>query len=844
MKIKTAPENATSEGQMQALRRQAEKVVRNKAGKVPENLTSLSAADAQRVLHDLQVHQIELELQNEELRQTQGALEASRARYFDLYDLAPAGYFTLDENGVILEANLTAATLLGVARGALVRQPFSRFIVGDNADKYYLRRKQLVTTGAPQGFELCLSRKDGAPFTAWLEASVAPDDGGAPAACRVVISDITERKAIEEKLRQGQSLLHTAGTIAQVGGWALQLPHNDLTWSDEICAILDFPKGTVPLLAEALALYPPASFEIILGALKSCFRDGTPFDCELEIFTAKRRRLDVRAIGQAVRDASGRITGIEGALQDITEHKRAYETRAMLSAIVESSEDAIIGKDLDGVITSWNNGAERIFGYTAREAVGQPSTRLFPSEKADEEAVILECLRRGEVIENYETVRRRKDGTVFDASVAASPIRDKQGRVVGASKITRDITERKNAERMRASLEAQLRESQKMEAIGTLAGGIAHDFNNILGTILGNAELARQDARANWQALVSLEEIQKAGHRARDLVQQILTFGRRQPTSRRVMALPAVVEESVRLLRATLPGAVRIECHCAADTPSVTADPTQIQQVLLNLGTNAAHAMEGRTGIIDIRVEGITLDEAATRFDLNLRPGRYARVVVSDTGHGMDAATQRRIFEPFFTTKPAGQGTGLGLSVAYGIVQAHEGVIVVHSEPGRGSRFELYFPRASQVAAATTVTEQADPVSEGRGQHILYIDDDEAQVFLIKRTLERWGYRVSAFLEQREALDALLAGVQQFDLVLTDFNMPGLSGLEVARAIRNAQPDLPVIVVSGFVSDEMRAQVEAAGVREVISKAHEVEELRDAVQRLVKPRERIKPDPA
>ena len=716
MKSKPASENGTAAGRMEVLRRQAEKIARDKVDKALENLNSLSPADAQRVFHDLQVHQIELELQNEELRLAQEALEASRARYFDLYDLAPVGYFTLDEDGLILEANLTGATMLGVARGALVKQPLSRFVVGDDADNYYLHHKQLFNTGAPAAFELRLSRKGSAPFTAWIEATVAQDAGGTRT-CRKVVSDITERKMIQEKLRHSQSLLQTAGKMAQVGGWAIKLPHNDLTWSDEICAILDFPKGTVPPLAEALSLYSPASYEIISGAIKTCARDGTPFDCELEIFTAKRRRLNARAIGQAVRDGYGNITGIEGAFQD--------------------------------------------------------------------------------------------------------------------------ITERKKAEQAHASLEAQLRESQKMEAIGTLAGGIAHDFNNILGSILGNAELARQDAAANWQALVSLEEIQKAGHRARDLVQQILSFSRRQPTSRRVMSLPSVVEESVRLLRAAVPGGVRIEYRYAADTPSVVADPTQVQQVLLNLGTNAAHAIEGRSGSIDIRVEGITLDETSARFDLNLRPGRYARVVVSDTGHGMDAATQRRIFEPFFTTKPAGKGTGLGLSVAHGIMHAHEGAIVAHSELGKGSSFELYFPRAQTVADALATTEKAGPASEGRGQHILYIDDDEAQVFLIKRMLERWGYRVSAYLEQREALDALLAGELRFDLVMTDFNMPGISGLEVARAIRDARPDLPVIVVSGYITDALRAQAAAAGVRELISKPHEVEELRDVVQRLIPPPETI-----
>lgn len=718
---KSAPDDGTTARPPDELRRRAEKIARDKADRAPVNLDSLAPADAQRVLHDLQVHQIELELQNEELRQAQNALEASRARYFDLYDLAPVGYFTLDENGLILEANLTAATLLGIARGALVGQPIGRFIAGADADTCYLHRKELFRTGAPQAFELRLLRQGSAPFAAWMEETVAPDAGGART-CRAVISDITDRKAIQEELRHRQSLLQTAGKIAQVGGWAIKLPHNELAWSDEIYAILDYPKGSIPPLAEALALYTPASHEIISGALQACACDGTPFDCELEIFTAKRRRLNVRAIGEAVRNASGDITGIEGAFQDITERIKSAQAHA--------------------------------------------------------------------------------------------------------------------------SLAAQLRESQKMETIGTLAGGIAHDFNNILGAILGNVELARQDARTNWQALVSLDEIQKAGHRARDLVQQILAFSRRQPTARRIMSLPSIVEESTRLLRAVVSAGVRIECHCAAGTPYIAGDPTQVKQVLLNLGANAAHAMEGRPGTIDIRCEDITLDAASARLDLNLRPGRYARVMVSDTGHGMDAATLRRIFEPFFTTKPAGTGTGLGLSVVHGIIQAHEGAIIAHSEPGKGSRFEVYFPRASAVADAPGTTEDARPASEGRGRHILYIDDDEAQVFLMKRMLERWGYRVSAFQAQRDALDALHTGEPGFDLVVTDYNMPGMSGLEIAREVRDARPALPVILISGYITDALRAQAAQAGVRELIAKADDIEELRDAIQRLVTPRETIKQNPA
>ena len=696
-------------GRPDALRERAERIARGATLTTPHDLAALTPDAAQRLLHDLQVHQIELELQNEELRQSQLALEASRARYFDLYDLAPVGYFTLDQDGLVLEANLTGATLLGVARGTLVGAPLGRYVAPEDADRFYLRRRQLSQTGAAQAFELRVIRGDGAVRTVWIEATLAAAGDRAPV-CRLAASDITERKTMGEQLRHSQMLLQTAGKMVRLGGWFIKLPQNELMWSDEICRILDFPVGTVPSLAEALALYNPPSRARISAALEACAAAGTPFDCELELHTATRRPLVVRAIGQAVRDAGGAITGVEGAFQDIT-------------------------------------------------------------------------------------------GT-------------------------------REAEQMQASLEAQLRESQKMEAIGTLAGGIAHDFNNILGTILGNAELARQDAGANWQALISLEEIQKAGHRARDLVQQILSFSRRQPTSRRPMSLLTVVEESVRLLRATLPGNAQIESHCAADTPPIVGDPMQVEQVLLNLGTNAAHALDGRAGRIEFRAEGVTLDASSARPELNLRPGRYARITVSDTGHGMDAATLRRIFEPFFTTKPAGQGTGLGLSVAHGIMQAHEGRIIPHSEPGRGSRFELYFPRAQTAAAAAEPGERARPPNEGRGQHILYIDDDEAQVFLIKRTLERWGYKVSAYIEQREALAVLLAG-EPFDLVVTDFNMPGITGLEVARLIRDARPELPVVVVSGYITDDLRAQAAAAGVRQLISKPHEVEELRDVIQQLL-----------
>ena len=403
---------------------------------------------------------------------------------------------------------------------------------------------------------------------------------------------------------------------------------------------------------------------------------------------------------------------------------------------------------------------------------------------------------------------------------------------------------RQHAEAERAELEAQLRESQKMEAIGTLAGGIAHDFNNALATIMGNVELARLDVSTNPIAMESLEEIHKAGSRARDLVQQILSFSRRRPTEYKLVALAAIVEETARLLRSTLSARVALEIQCDADVPPVLADATQIQQVLINLATNAMQAMKGESGRIDIQLATHCVDQAhhaenerrAGGSRVFLRPGRYASLRVRDNGPGMSAATRARIFEPFFTTKPVGEGTGLGLAVVHGIVLSHEGAIAVGTEPGKGTTFTIYLP----VAGAQTEAPESEEISAGvgttpitgGGRHILYLDDDESLVFLVQRLLERRGYRVSGYIGQDDALDALRADPAGFDLVVTDYNMPGMSGLDVAREVRATRADLPVAVASGFIDEELRAQAGGAGVREVIFKADTAEDLCEGIARL------------
>ncbi len=403
------------------------------------------------------------------------------------------------------------------------------------------------------------------------------------------------------------------------------------------------------------------------------------------------------------------------------------------------------------------------------------------------------------------------------------------GKAVRLFGTLQDITERKQFEDAREALEAQLRESQKMEALGTLAGGVAHDFNNALAAIMGNVELARQDLGPGHDALVSLEEIAKAGRRAKDLVQQILAFGRRQKLERKVMSTALVVVESARLVRATLPAMISLNVSCEADTPPVLADATQLKQILLNLCSNALQAVrdQERPGVIDIRLDAWEQAEA----NGDLRPGRYARLCVSDNGPGMDAATRSRIFEPFFTTRPRGAGTGLGLSVVYGIVRSHEAVIEVESVPGKGSTFCIYFPAVEAPVAEVAEPDPGRSSVGGQGKHVLYLDDEEAIIFLMKRLLERQGYRVSGYTEPRKALAAVRADPAQFDLAVTDYYMPGMSGLEVAQALKEIRPDLPVVMASGYITEELRAKAPAAGIRELIYKPNTVEDLCEAVAR-------------
>lgn len=514
------------------------------------------------------------------------------------------------------------------------------------------------------------------------------------------------------------------------------------------------------------------------------------------------------------------------ALQQRNEELRLSENR--LAAIINSSLDAIICVDNDQRISVFNPAAATLFQCPPEQALGSSLVRFLPDAIPS-----ITATQPATQALLGELSGRTAEGKALALEVSVSREHHPEGTVTTV--FARDLTARKQVEAHRNQLETQLRESQKMQAVGTMAGGIAHDFNNILGAILGNVSLARQDSEPDSPALVSLTEIEKAGRRARDLVRQILTFSRNEAPKLNPIQLSEVVQEAARLLKVTLPHSVDLQVRLQPDVPAVLADATQVEQALINLGTNAIHAIGESMGTVGIELGSTRLD-ALQCERLGLTSGPYVTLSVSDSGMGIDPDTLERIFEPFFTTKPVGQGTGLGLSVVHGVMRTHLGTVDVQSMPGAGSVFTLYFPAvcdASVVPVSTAIESPKLSVVKGDGKHVMYVDDDQALVFLVERALGRKGFKVSSFTDPHLAAAALRSQPQSYDLLVTDYNMPGYCGVDLLREARAIRPDLPVALASGYVTKEIEESAFAEGARALIHKPNDVEELCDTVQRLI-----------
>ena len=507
--------------------------------------------------------------------------------------------------------------------------------------------------------------------------------------------------------------------------------------------------------------------------------------------------------------------------REVAERRRAEQALKLSEFSVQEASVGTLWVAPDAGILRVNRAVCESSGYTEAELLALTIPELAPAFSPEAwPAQWREWRERRRL--SFETRARHKSGRLFPVQVEVNWI-EFEGREYNFAFI-RDVT----ATRV---LEQQLRQSQKLEAIGTFAGGIAHDFNNILSGIYGYTALARHEAAGNAELLGHLDEISRGGRRAAELVRQILAFSRARGDETAITAVPwdRVIGEAVQLLRALSPSTIEFVQHVASGLPAVSGNATQLHQIVMNLGTNAVQAMRDRPGRLSIGLDSVVADDVLRCAVPDLAEGTYVRLLISDTGGGMDAATQQRAFEPFFTTKGLGEGTGLGLSVVHGIVRRHHGAIRLVSKPGCGTTVEVFLP-ASAAATGSNQPFAAEPL-RGHGERILVVDDEETVARSARLTLGRLGYVVEAETEVRTALARLERDPQAFDLVLSDQTMPGLTGLDFAVRIRALRPDLPVVLASGYSPVLTAENIRAAGVREVVAKPYALEEIAGALRR-------------
>ena len=658
------------------------------------------------------------------------------------------------------------------------------------------------------------------------------------AAALALTGGLRKREGADAALRESEARLKLAAGAAKASMWERDLRNRTLYLSPEyLCQIGLAPEDFHGGYEDWEKRLHPEDRERAIALVKDCSEGRTTgYESEYRLRHKDGGYRWFLSRGALVRGEAGRPERLIGAAIDITERKRAEEamreSEERFRSLTKLSSDLYWEQDDQFRFTSISGTGSQRVNLTTLSLIGRKRwEQNYLNMTADNWAEHVALLEAHKPFRDMELCRLDESGGKVWISVSGEPVFHPSGALKGYRGVGTDITERKQNEEARRKLEDRLRQAQKMEAIGTLAGGIAHDFNNIVATILGNAELASRDASPGHPVQESISEIRKAGLRAKGVVQQILAFSREAKPESRLIRLQEVLAEDEKLLRAAIPSGVELHFSVAPGVPEVLADPNQVHQILLNLCTNSWQAMRGGAGRIEIALDSVTVDDKAAGLNHELSPGRYARLSVTDTGAGMDEPTQKRIFDPFFTTKDVGQGTGLGLAVVHGIVRVLGGAIEVASRPGHGTTFRLYFRAATAVPDAPSAAQ--GKARRGNGERILFLDDEEALAFLARRALERDGYRVSAFTKTEEALEELRARPDEFDLVVTDLNMPGRSGLEVAKEIRALRPDLPVVLASGYVTQEVHAQARAAGVRDVIYKPNAVDELARTVGRVL-----------
>ena len=710
--MKTQPSRAAEPA---ALRRRAEERLQQR--RLGEAGCPAGTAEAQRQVHELQVHQIELEMLNDELQRAEAELGAALARYTDLYDFAPAGYFALDREGVVRGANLTGANLLGVERSRLLNCRFCSFVADADRPACVALIARAFASGAKESAEVALASAgrpasrsalggEGAgPLWVQIEATVSEDGQE----CRAVVVDVSARKRAEAEAQ-----------------------------ADHL--------ATLELLDVA-----EQSRRALLGVVE---------DQQLA----------------------------EAALR---------ESEAKYRDLVENLNDVIFSVDTDGIITYVSPAARQLAGYAPAELVGQPYSRIIhPDDLPALERSLRDTLENR--LESWEFRYRAKGGQTRWARTSSRPILQGE-RVVGIRGLFSDITERKQLEEARGSLQAQLTQAQKMESVGRLAGGVAHDFNNLLMGIMNYTELCRDALPPEHPIRPYLNEITSDAQRSATITRQLLAFARKQTISPKVLDLNDALTGMLKMLRHLIGEDIDLAWMPGAALWPVEMDPGQLDQILANLCVNARDAIAG-VGRITIETANVRFDPAYCARHTDAVAGAYVLLAVSDNGCGMNREVLAHLFEPFFTTKPVGQGTGLGLATVYGIVEQNRGHTSVYSEPGLGTTFKIYLPR-SAVAVIEPASVRAPAVPPRGDETILLVEDERSIRITTRRFLEPLGYTVLVAATPAEAISLAAAHSGPIHLLITDVVMPGMSGRDLAERLLEQRPGTRCLFMSGYTAN-------------------------------------------
>jgi PAS domain S-box-containing protein len=643
----------------------------------------------------------------------------------------------------------------------------------------------------------------------------------------VLANDVTQRIETEQSLSESEERYRIISELTSDFAYAFRVEPDGKLTSDWVTGAMARITGFTAeeLAAEGgwEAMVFPEDISIPLGQLKTLLGGKTSI-VEYRIIHKNGETRWMRDYGIPVwSDETNRVTQIYGAVQDINE-KELQESEERYKTLTNNLSVGIY-RNTPGARGSFieaNPAIVKMFGFSNRsEFLSVAVSELY--QNPDDRKKFNKIMLQNGYARNEELNLKKKDGSPFIASVSVVGVKDESGQIKFYDGMIEDVSERKH-------LESQLQQSQKMEAIGTLAGGIAHDFNNILAAILGYTELAILDLPEDLNARQNLELSLKSAYRARDLVSQILAFSRQGETELKPVQIDPLISEALKMLRATLPASIEIHQLIEKDAGYINADPTQIHQVLLNLSTNASYAMRDEGGILDISLSSVDLDEDTSKLHSNLQTGPYLKLSVGDTGQGMDPKVVDRIFDPYFTTKEKGEGTGLGLAVVHGIVKSHGGVLSIQSQPKKGTTFHLFFPiikgrTESQISAE-------EPLQNGRGR-ILFIDDEEVIADLGKKMLMKLGYEVEALTSSPEALALFQKQPDHFDLVMTDMTMPKMTGEKLAKEIMTIRPDIPIILCTGYSEQITEEKAKILGIKEFAMKPIRIHDIATTIRKVL-----------